>query len=643
MKSLLLFLCLCCSFQVIVSQEKENKISSTIKEVIVYLNGSRIKRTAPITLKAGKNELILNQLSTAIDESSIQVAGLKNSNVLSVNYEIDYLEKKSISETVKQLKSKKETLSLQKKKLENKLTAYDRELKVMDYNLRVNSDQTDLSLERLKQIGAFHRERINFILDHKLELQSAQSKLVEKINNLTQEIRKQEGNSKEAQGQIIVKLDAPVPTTINLEVSYNVAKSGWYPEYDLKSNSIQSDLNIVYKANVYQETGVSWKNVSITLSTGDPTLDNNKPNLDSKYLKFINANYGRKKVSSSNRGNYKFNPTVRKVSGTITGDGLPLPGVNIVVSGTSVGTVSDFDGNYTVELPAGARNLDFSSLGFVQESVPVYASRINVNLEEDTQSLEEVTIVGYASKKRNKITTAVSSVSGDDLSQVLEGRAAGVQVQKSYNETVGTKEEGITNTSFKIKKKYTIASNSETTAIEIDKFSLPTAYSYYVAPELNTNVFLTAILSNWEQFDLLTGEANIYFEGNYVGKALIEPNSTKEKLVLSLGVDPNIIVARKTPKNFSSKSFTGGTRIVKKAFEISVKNNKSQAIDLVIEERIPISNNKEIKVSDTLTEGAQYDPEKGIAKWKVNIPSKQSVKKDLSYTVKFPKGKRVNL
>lgn len=547
------------------AQVAETKISSTIKEVIVYLNGSRIKRTAPITLKAGKNQLILNQLSTAIDESSIQVAGLKNSNVLSVNYEVDYLEKKSISETVKQLKSKKETLSFQKKKLENKLTAYDRELKVMDYNLRVNSDQTDLSLERLKQIGAFHRERINFILDHKLELQSAQSKLAKKITDLTQEIRKQEGNSKEAQGQIIVKLDAPMPTTINLEVSYNVAKSGWYPEYDLKSNSIQSDLSIVYKANVYQETGVSWKNVAITLSTGDPTLDNNKPNLDSKYLNFLPDFYRKKQASNS---------AVSRVS---------------------------------------------------------------------SEQLDEVVF------KEAEIEDA------------LEGRAAGVRVQKSkvfvrglssfpsseeekpYNETVGAKQEGITNTSFKIKKKYTIASNSETTVIEIDKFSLPTAYSYYVAPELNTNVFLTAILSNWEQFDLLTGEANIYFEGNYVGKALIESNSTKEKLVLSLGVDPNIIVARKTPKNFISKSFTGSTRIVKKAFEISVKNNKSQAIDLVIEERIPISNNKEIKVSDILTEGAQYDPKKGIAKWKVNIASKQSVKKNLSYTVKFPKGKRVNL
>lgn len=87
-------------------------------------------------------------------------------------------------------------------------------------------------------------------------------------------------------------------------------------------------------------------------------------------------------------------------------------------------------------------------------------------------------------------------------------------------------------------------------------------------------MFLTATLSNWEQFDLLTGEANIYFEGNYVGKALIEPNSTREKLVLSLGIDPNIVVGRKEPKNFKSKSLTGSTRIVKKAFEISIKKQQ---------------------------------------------------------------------
>ncbi len=620
------------------SQEKEIKVNSIIKEVTVYLSGARIKRTASVNLKAGKNELILSKLSTVIDESSIQVAGLKNANVLSVNYEIDYLEKKLISEQVNQLKAKKTLLELQKNKIKNKLTAYSKELKVLDYNLRVNSDQTDLSLEKLKQIGAFHREQTNFILDKQYELQTQQDRITIEINNLIKEIKKQQGDSKEEQGEIKIKLDAPTATSITLVINYNVTKSGWYPEYDLKSNNIQTDLNIVYKANMYQETGVSWDNVGITLSTGDPTLDNNKPNLESKYLRFVYGNYRKKQVSTL-KSNYKYNPTVRTVSGIVTGDGLPLPGVNISIPGTSLGAVSDFDGNYTIKLPNGSRNLVFSSIGFESENIPVYASRINMDLKEDVEALEEVVVIGYSSKRGSsgKLLANKNKFKARAETKVLDSE------DQSYNQTVDAKEEGITNTSFKIKNKFTIKSNSESTAIEIDKFTLPTKYSYYVAPELNNNVFLTATLSNWEQFDLLTGEANIYFEGNYVGKALIEPNSTKEKLVLSLGIDPNIVVDRKEPKNFKSKSFTGGTRIVKKAFEISIKNNKSQPIDLIIEERIPISNNKEIKVDAVVTEGAEYNAKTGIVKWNAKIPSKQSVKKEFSYTVKYPKGKRVNL
>lgn len=622
----------------LLGQKKGTKVNSTIKEVTVYLSGSRIKRMAPLTLKAGKNELILNKLSALIDESSIQIAGLKNANVLSVNYEIDYLEKKVASEKVKELKLKKEDLLLRKDQIQNTLTAYDKELKVFDYNLRVNSDQTDLSLDKLKLVGAYHRERTNVILDKKFLLKQKLNKLNLDINKLTNEINKTQGNTKEEYGQIRIKLEVPSATTTNLIVSYNVSQSGWFPEYDLKSNSIKSDLNIVYKAKIYQETGISWKNVDITLSTGDPTLDNNKPALESKYLNFVYGNYRKQQSLSKKSSNFKYNPTVRTVTGTVTGSGLPLPGVNITIPGTNKGEVSDFDGNYSIELPAGSQSLDFSSIGFKSSIVPIYASRINMDLEEDTHSLEEVVIIGYGKK----------SGSGKALANRNRARSKSVstdskQEDKSYNKTVDVKQEGITNTSFKIKKKYTIESNSESTAIEIDQFSLPTKYSYYVAPELNKNVFLTATLSNWEQFDLLTGEANIYFEGSYVGKALIEPNSTKEKLVLSLGVDPNIVVERKEPKNFKSKSFTGGTRIVKKTFEISIKNNKSQVVDLVMEERIPISNNKEIKVDDVLTEGAVFNAKKGIAKWTIKIPSKQSLKKELSYTVKYPKGKRVNL
>jgi len=461
--TILLFLFICINS--LLAQEKGVKVNSTIKEVTVYLNGARIKRNATVSLKPGKNELILNKLSTVIDESSIQIAGLKNANVLSINYEIDYLEKKATSEKVKALKSQKEDLIMKKNRIQNKLTGYDKELKIFEYNYRVNSDQTDMSLEKLKQVSTYHRERTNAILDKKYILQKQVNELTQKINNHIHEINKLQGVSKEEQGQIRIKLDTPSAISTTLIVSYNVSKSGWFPEYDLKSNSIKSDLNIVYKANVYQETGVNWKDVDITLSTGDPSLDNNKPNLESKYLNFISGNYRKQEVSSINRSNYKYNPTVRTVSGVITGSGLPLQGVSIKISDTTISAVTDFDGIYKINVPNGKSNLEITYLGFIPETIPVYASTINIDMKEGVEQLDEVVVIEYGTKKRT-------------FGKALARRSPGVKVKEassgeekvSYNETVDSKQEGITNTSFKIKKKLTINSNLESTAIEIDKF-----------------------------------------------------------------------------------------------------------------------------------------------------------------------------
>jgi len=190
MKIYTLVFTLLISIQSVFGTDDGSQIKSSITEVTVYLNGARIKRTGVANLKVGKNELILSKLSTAIDESSIQVAGLKNANVLSINYEIDYLEKKVTSEKIKTLQDQREEVLQQKDRLENQLTGYDKELKVFDYNLRVNSDQTDLSLERLKQVSAYHRQRTNAILDKKYLLKKQKNKLAEKINKLTNEINK---------------------------------------------------------------------------------------------------------------------------------------------------------------------------------------------------------------------------------------------------------------------------------------------------------------------------------------------------------------------------------------------------------------------------------------------------------------------
>ncbi len=126
------------------------------------------------------------------------------------------------------------------------------------------------------------------------------------------------------------------------------------------------------------------------------------------------------------------------VSGTITDDtGQPLAGANVLVKGTTNGTQSDFDGNYTIDASSDA-TLVFSYLGFTTLEEAVNGrSAINVSLEEDASQLEEVVVIGYGSQKKSDLTGAVGTVGGDDIenltysdpAQALQGRMAGVNIQ----------------------------------------------------------------------------------------------------------------------------------------------------------------------------------------------------------------------
>ncbi len=128
---------------------------------------------------------------------------------------------------------------------------------------------------------------------------------------------------------------------------------------------------------------------------------------------------------------------VQTVTGTVTDvNGEPLPGVNVVQKNTTNGMSSDFDGNYTIRLVPGSRVLVFSYIGFNTKEVTVNAANMNVVLEEDTENLDEVVVIGYATVSREKVLGALSSVKSEDIAEVtptnafegVQGRLAGVQI-----------------------------------------------------------------------------------------------------------------------------------------------------------------------------------------------------------------------
>ncbi|MCB0565825.1 MAG: TonB-dependent receptor plug domain-containing protein, partial [Phaeodactylibacter sp.] len=136
------------------------------------------------------------------------------------------------------------------------------------------------------------------------------------------------------------------------------------------------------------------------------------------------------------------------VTGKVTGEDSPegLPGVNVIVKGTSQGTVTDFEGNYSIEVPSEESVLVFSFIGYQVREVAVgNQSVINIELASDARTLDEIVVVGYGTQTKRDLTGSVSKLNEENfnqgvnasIEQLLEGKAAGVQVVQNSGEPGG--------------------------------------------------------------------------------------------------------------------------------------------------------------------------------------------------------------
>ncbi|GAB1858485.1 DUF4139 domain-containing protein [Flavobacteriaceae bacterium MHTCC 0001] len=665
-------------------------VTSSVSAVTVYVDGAQVTRQSKISLPEGTTELSFTKLSPFIKENSIQVSGLNGASVLSINYAINHISKFDHTETVEGFLNEIEILNDAIIHEKNLIHGYEQEIALIENNRNLGNNNQVVSLEKLKQFAAYYRERITQL--NKLKQQSLKKHrdYEKEINNIKKQLTELNVEDKMQTGEIKVKLNSRANKTLNLILTYNVTNAGWFPIYDIKADDINKPLRLNYKAHVYQTTGVSWDNVKLILSTNDPNTNNLKPEVDSKYLNFISRYSSYNSTNATKSYNYKFNPFIKHVNGVVTDEtGAPLPGASIVVRGTTNGTVADMDGKFSLN-PNGGQELEISYLGFVTTTIPIHSSIINISLKEDLSQLDEVVVIGYGTKKTSygkdrgskvMIQGGTSFKSNNNPLYIVDGvtvseseykkihpdMIANIKVLKGAAKTkiYGTKgangvvlittkkqnltangdiiTEGITNTNFEIKKSSTVVSDGDLTIIEIDHFELPAAFSYFAAPVVNENVFLTAKIKDWQKLNLLPGEANIYFKDSYSGVTHINPYATTDSLTISLGVDPNVVITRKPANNFKKVNFIGNSKILNKSYEIEIKNNKTIPIDVLIVDRIPVSQNKDIKVDDINLGDSEYDSKKGILTWKAKLKPGISETYNFEYSVKYPRYRKINL
>lgn len=242
----------------------------------------------------------------------------------------------------------------------------------------------------------------------------------------------------------------------------------------------------------------------------------------------------------------------------------------------------------------------------------------------------------------NYYMNSIQSVVADDkaLKKALEGRAAGAEVSEVDPSTLQrytTLTESQLNTNFEIDLPYNIESDGLVHSVTIKEEKINATLKSYAVPKLDKDAYLLAEVSDWQRLDLLPGTANIIMDGTYLGKSLIDPNSTADTLNLSLGKDKRVAIKRSVVKDYTSTKTSGSITKQTFTYEITVKNNKTTDIDILVKDQYPISTIKDVTVTLDESKDAMVNQENGVLTWKLALKPGESKKARFTYTVKYPK------
>lgn len=609
------FLVLLVSNVSLFGQTKSKTISSKIEKVIVFTEGAQVVRTAKATFSGGKTELVFSGVSPKIDKESLQVKGKGAFTIQSVVHQNNHLTIQKNREEIEKLQSAKLQLNKKRTFENNVLTILKNEESILAKNQVIGGTNSGLKMTDLREAVDFQRQRLIDLLKQKSDVEAKMSSIDSTITKLDKQLKSLNESNETATSDIVVTVSSRGEiANASFEITYYVMQAGWYSNYDLRVEDIKNPIELLFKANIFQSSGEDWNDVSLTISNGNPTESGVAPTLQPWYL---NLNQRIKPSGSVQAYGQLIGNTI---TGVVSEGGIPLPGANVIVKGTSIGTSTDFDGKYSIKVPNQNSVLEFSFVGMKSQLVNANSKVINVSLDSDTRLEEVVVVSGYNSSKKKQVQYEEESIA--------------LQTAVNYQPTTIT---------YEINEPYTILSDNKKYTAEIKRFELPAQYQYYAVPKLDESVYLTAKVTNWQELNLFDGELNLFFEGAYLGKSLLDLQSASDTLDISLGKDKGIVILRKKLKEFSSKQFLSNYKKESRAYDIIVKNNKPYAVNITVLDQLPISNNKEITIEEQFYNEGEIDKNTNIVKWNLTIPSKTERKVQLKYQVKYPKNEFLQL
>ena len=572
-------------------------IPSELKSVTVYRSGAEMAHQASTQLFAGNNDLVIENISNNIDINSIQINCPSAVTILSVEFANNFLVLPEISARISSLKDSAEKVQTELDRINVQVITTADLLEVLKSNRELKGSQTGLSVAELVRLMDYYKIKSAELQNDLAQQKEKQKKLLEIAAKIKNQVQEEENKNTKQAGRLHLQLSVAVTGKYNFTVSYITPNAYWTPTYDIRVENIKSPLKVIYKAKVVQTTGIDWKKIKLSLSTSLPSQWGNAPVLKSWFLSYINpVNVMEKSLASNTIQNFESISTQ----------------LNGVAAGIAVrGMKSMNDGPSPVYIVGGA-----------------------------IMSAEEFSKINPASIKNIEV------IKGAAATAIYGSRAANgatvVTLKDGLEDYVSVADNEL-NVTFDIDLPYDVAANGKEQMAILKEYAVKAHFKYYSVPRLDKDAYLLAEVSEWEKLNLLPGDASIIFEGTYVGRSFIDPNSTLDTLNLTLGRDKRVVVKKEKLVDYSSVKFLGSNKLQKISYEITAKNNKQDTVRIMLKDQYPLSTLKEIEVELTEANGAIVNTDIGTLTWKLELAPGESKKIQFSYNVKYPKERLVNL
>jgi len=589
------FLGILCSIN-IYAQDKKT-IKSTPQQATIFFKGAELTHSFTTSLTRGDNEIWVQGLGPNVDQNSIRVSTTGGVLVSSFTFTVDYLAKPSSpSVTVKKWQDSLSVCQDELRAIQDNLETIEEVLDLLKENKDISGNEK-ATVTDLIQMTDYYKAKSTELLKERRVGEKKKKTLDETVYRLQSQINQEVGKGTKTENFLKLQLMSPSTLTSTVKIVYYTNNASWTPYYDINVKTTDNPIQFTSKAKVRQTTGIDWSKVKLTLSTAAPSRGKTAPLFSTWFLDYMRA----------------------------------------------------------APVAVYADQMEMAAVPMAQNSLSYRRSEKAMAGGAAMVPTEPVLIVNGTVMPGSKLSDidasmikSVNELKGKDAAAIYGSQASAgaiVVTLKSSMDDYVVRDENQMNMTYNIDIPYSMQGNGKEENITLQTFDVPAEFKYYCAPKLDTETFVVAEISDWEKLGLLSGKANLTYDGTYVGETTINASSTQEKFSLTLGTDKRVTVKRELLTQFSSKKTFGNDIKQEFAYKITVRNNQSKTISMVVKDQYPISTQKNINVelSKETTAPTFNNEDVGVLSWEFELKPGETREFRNAYSVKYPKNETINL